>query len=120
MLKRAAAPATGATNKNPIDIIKPARKIERVLIYVLNYGSINRREAEKDPVFDHCLPSTISELKSRNGIEFIGVPEKLTGYEGNTAMMSRYRLTTKGVEHARKLVNELRRKRGLPPIDWEA
>ncbi|KEA63123.1 hypothetical protein ADIMK_2647 [Marinobacterium lacunae] len=116
MQKLVAAPA--ATNLQSTNTIKPARKIERVLIYVLNHGSINRREAEKDPVFDHCLPSTISEFKSRNGIEFIGAPEKLTGYEGHTAMMSRYRLTAPGVKQARKLVNELRRKRGLPPIAW--
>ena len=43
--------------------LKRQRLVRRLL-----QGPLHRFEAEKHPVFDHCLPSTISELKSQFGL----------------------------------------------------
>ena len=107
-----------ATSKT--DIIKPPFKLERVLTYLVDHGSINRLEAEKAPVFDHALNSTMSnEIKLRLGLEFSSIPEKTTGYDGLGAIFNRYTFTLESNAKAKELINGYRIKRGASPIPWE-
>jgi len=109
---------TTATSK--LDTIKPALKLERVLIYIVEHGSINRLEAEKAPVFDHALNTTMSnEFKQRLGLEFTSIPEKTIGYNGLGAIFNRYTFTEDSTAKAKQLINEYRAKRGASLIQWE-
>lgn len=122
MEKKPAAPGTGATNQtNTVPkYIKPAFKIERVLFHLVTRGSINRLEAEKAPVYDHALNTTMSnEVKQRLGLEFTSTPEECTGYSGHPTIYHRYRLTETSIKKAKQLTNEYRIKRGAEPITWE-
>tara|TARA_B100002003_G_C13706082_1_gene354676 strand:+ start:195 stop:533 length:339 start_codon:yes stop_codon:yes gene_type:complete len=71
------------------DLIPPAcpTKIARVLYHLATGGSLNSIEAEKAPLFDHCLPSTIADLK-KYGLEIIRtndpVEDGYTCYSMNT------------------------------------
>jgi hypothetical protein len=87
MRKEAATPTTEAAtqnrqqqhSKNPA----PLAKYKRVLRYMLEHGSINRLQAERAPVFDHCLPSTISgELIKRHGLVIESTTVKRAGFGG--------------------------------------
>jgi hypothetical protein len=101
--------------------IKPPTKLERVLIALLTHGSLNRLEAEKAPIFDHALNSTMScEVGRRLGLTFSSTPEKCTGYAGQSVHYNRYRLLPGSIGPAQKVVNELRCKRGATPINWPA
>ncbi len=121
-MKKPTAAPTAATSQttNAKQYIKPAFKIERVLLYMVNHGSINRLEAEKAPVYEHALNTTMSnELKQRLGLEFSSTPERAIGYGGITAIYNRYRLTSTSEQIAKQLINEYRAKRGAVPIPWE-
>lgn len=118
MNKQPMTASTTATSNG--DIIKPPFKLERVLIYLVEHGSINRLEAEKAPVFDHALNSTMSnEIKQRLGLEFTSIPEKTTGYNGLGAVFNRYAFTEASTAKAKQLINGYRAKRGASPIQWE-
>ena len=118
MNKQPMTATTTATRKT--DIIKPPFKLERVLTYLVEHGSINRLEAEKAPVFDHALNSTMSnEIKLRLGLEFFSIPEKTTGYDGLGAIFNRYTFTPASEAKAKELINDYRIKRGVDPIQWE-
>ena len=100
--------------------IKPPFKLERVLTCLVRQGSMNRLEAEKAPVFDHTLNSTMStEIKQRLGLVFTSIPEKTVGYNGLGAIFNRYTLTAQSAIKAKFLINEYRAKRGASPIQWE-
>lgn len=121
MQNKPAASTTKATSQttNAQQYIKPAFKIERVLLYMINHGSINRLEAEKAPVYDHALNTTMSnEVKQRLGLEFSSTPERAVGYGGIPAIYNRYRLTSASERIAKQLINEYRVKRGAVPISW--
>lgn len=120
MRKVVAAPTTRATtDKQQADHIKPATKVERVLIALLTRGSLNRVEAEKAPIFDHSLNSTMScEVGRRLGLTFTSTPEKCTGYAGQPARYHRYAFQVESIAPAQDTVNALRRKRGAEPINW--
>ncbi|WP_010322920.1 hypothetical protein [Marinobacterium stanieri] len=121
MKEQAAAPAEEATAAQQADHIKPPTKLERVLIALLTRGSLNRLEAEKPPVFDHALNSTMScELGRRLNLTFSSTPEKCIGYSGQSVHYNRYRLLPGSIEPAQKAVNELRLKRGASPVVWPA
>ena len=108
------------TATSTADIIRPQLKIERVLIAVVANGSINRLEAEKAPVFDHTISSTMSnEIKKRLGLCFTSIPEKTTGFNGLGAIFNRYTLTTESTIKAKQIINEYRVKRGASLIQWE-
>jgi len=118
MNKQPMTATTTATSK--LNIIKPALKLERVLIYIVEHGSINRLEAEKAPVFDHALNSTMSnEFKQRLGLKFSSIPEKTTGYDGLGAIFNRYTFTEESTAKAKVLINQYRAKRGASLIQWE-
>jgi hypothetical protein len=112
---------TKLTNKLKQSVeIKPPFKLERVLTYLVEHGSINRLEAEKAPVFDHALNSTMSnEIKLRLGLEFSSIPEKTIGYNGLGAIFNRYTLTEESTIKAKQLINDYRLKRGVALIQWE-
>ena len=103
----------------PTDQIKPPKKYERVLMQIVTHGSINRLEAEKKPIFEHTLNSTMSDFKKRMGLCFTSIPEKTTGYNGLGAIYNRYALTDKSTIKAKRLINEYRTRRGASLIQWE-
>lgn len=116
-MKTPAAPSIEATSTT--DNTRPPTKLERVLTWLVEHGSINRLEAEKAPVFDHALPSTMSnEIKTRLGLEFTSALEQCTGFNGMGAQYKRYEFTFKGTQAAKKIINSLRTKRGAAPIQW--
>lgn len=78
-----------------------ALKYQRVLKRLLD-GPLHRFEAEKFPVSDHCLPSTISELKKR-GIRIKPKMIRLSGFGGEGAHVAQYHLA----EESRRLALEL-------------
>jgi hypothetical protein len=114
-------PMTATTTAiSNLNTIKPAFKLERVLTYLVENGSINRLEAEKKPVFDHALNSTMSnEFKLRLGLKFTSIPEKTTGYDGLGAIFNRYTFTAESTIKAKQLINEYRAKRGASLIQWK-
>jgi hypothetical protein len=69
-------------------------------------GPVHRMEAEKAPVFDHCLPSTISELKKDFGLVIHARMIRLPGYARLGAHVAEYRLDEQSMELARQLVQE--------------
>ncbi|WP_370278583.1 hypothetical protein [Pontibacterium sp.] len=120
MKKPTAAPTAATSPKDDEQFIKPAYKIERVLLYMVQHGSINRLEAEKPPVYDHALNSTMSnEVKLRLGLEFTSTPEKAIGYGGLPAIYHRYKLTPASKQKAKQVINDYRLKRGAELISWE-
>ncbi|WP_271272862.1 hypothetical protein [Aliamphritea hakodatensis] len=114
-------PMTATTTAtSTADLIKPPFKIERVLLHLVTKGSINRLEAEKAPVFDHALNSTMSnEVKQRLGLSFTSLPERHSGYQGLSVIYHRYQLTDESADRAKVLINEYRLKRGADPVNWE-
>lgn len=122
MTNKPAAPDTGTTSQTNTDqqYIKPPYKIERVLFHLVTHGSINRLEAERAPVYDHALNTTMSnEVKQRLDLAFTSTPERSLGYGGIPAIYNRYRLTSTSEQIAKQLINEYRAKRGAIPIPWE-
>lgn len=94
----------------------PPSKQERVVTWLLTHGSINRKEAEKPPIYDHCLNSTVSELRQRLELSLIGTREKHQGYGSKPTYYTRYRLTESGKKQAAELVELWRKRRGAPPL----
>ncbi len=118
-MKAPVAPTIESTSAN--DDTRPPTKLERVLTWLVENGSINRLEAEKAPVLDHALPSTMSnEIKQRLGIEFTSCLEKCVGYNGLGAYYKRYEFTFKGKQAAKKTINKLRLQRGEKPKQWSS
>ncbi len=83
---------------------RAALKYQRVLKRLLD-GPLHRFEAEKFPVSDHCLPSTISELRKR-GVSFDVVMIRLPGYGGLGANVAQYTLAQDSRARALQLIGE--------------
>lgn len=81
-----------------------ALKYQRVLKRLLE-GPIHRFEAEKFPVSDHCLPSTISELKKR-GVEIHAQTIRLPGYGRQGAHVAQYTLAAESRALALELIGK--------------
>lgn len=79
-----------------------ALKYKRVLRALLA-GPLHRFEAEKFPVSDHCLPTTISELKKR-GFNIHSQLIRLPGYGGQGAHVAQYSLAPESRALALSLV----------------
>lgn len=79
-----------------------ALKYQRVLKRLLD-GPLHRFEAEKFPVSDHCLPSTISELRKR-GVDFHVKMVRLPGYAGLGANVAQYSLAAESRDQAIALI----------------
>lgn len=98
------APATEATSQCTQNEHnkKPIAKYKRVLRYMLEHGSITRLQAEKPPVFDHCLPSTIScELVLRHGLVINSVPVKRSGFGGVMTSYKQYSVAESSLDAAK-------------------
>lgn len=80
-------------------------KRQRVVRRLLE-GSLHRFQAERDPVYDHCLPSTISELRKVFGLDFHVRTVRLLGYAGRGAYVAEYSLAQESVSDARRLVGD--------------
>lgn len=86
--------------------LKPEPKYCRVLRRLLA-GPLHRFEAEKFPVSDHCLSSTVSELK-RRGVEIRTQMVRLPGYGGLGAYVAEYALAPESRQRALELVEAAR------------
>lgn len=93
-----------AIQSQPVAALKPEPKYCRVLRALLD-GPLNRMQAERAPVFDHVLNSTVSELKKR-GIEIHAQMIRLPGYAGLGAHVAEYRLAETSRQRALELIGE--------------
>lgn len=84
--------------------LKPELKYVRVLRRLLQ-GPLHRFEAEKYPVSDHVLNSTVSELKKR-GIEISSKLICLPGYSRAGAYIALYTLEETSRQRALQLIGE--------------
>lgn len=91
---------------------KPELKWRRVLGAFYAGCSLNRFEAERAPINDHCLHSTVSELEGR-GVRIERKPEVVRGYMGEPTYMKRYWLAPEARERAAELL-------GIPTSDKTA
>tara|TARA_R110001599_G_C12275986_1_gene662392 strand:- start:15142 stop:15525 length:384 start_codon:yes stop_codon:yes gene_type:complete len=108
-------------NSNIRTISKPL-KIEPITLAFIHRGrkGMNSIEAFYNHS-DTCLNSTVSILVHRYGVHFKRTPEKIRNRVGAFSVFTRYSfLTDNDEEQAKSLVNSLRVKRGLAPIEWEA
>lgn len=79
-----------------------ALKYLRVLRRLLE-GPLHRFEAERYPVSDHVLNSTVSELKKR-GLVIHSKLIRLPGYSGLGANVAEYTLAPESIAHAKRLL----------------
>lgn len=82
--------------------LKPELKYVRVLRRLLQ-GPLHRFEAEKFPVSDHVLNSTVSELKKR-GVEITSKLIHLPGYSRAGAYVALYSLVETSRQRALQLI----------------
>ncbi|WP_237055367.1 hypothetical protein [Microbulbifer sediminum] len=112
------APAQGgpdtADSKVNISTPKDPTKLERVLAYLANGRSFNRFEAERE-VNDHCLPSTMSEIKHGLRIPYRVRYESVPGWHGHPTRVARYWLGQEEQAQAWQRVFTMRKRRGMSP-----
>lgn len=89
---------------------------ERVITRMLEKGSINSQEAEKNPIFCRHLNSVISRLRNQYQIDIYDHRETVKGYGGCDTRLKRYYLLTLGAEQAIESLNRWREARGLAPL----
>ena len=77
-------------------------KVATVLHYLAFSGSLNRFEAER--IGDHCLHSTISNLRNDYHLAISGEPEKVPNRLGSLTAVNRYSLDASSREQALKLL----------------
>jgi hypothetical protein len=82
---------------------RPALKWVRVLRALFAGQSLHRFEAERPPISDHCLHSTISELEAK-GVQIERKAETVTGYMGEPAHVKRYWLAPEAHQRAAELL----------------
>lgn len=107
------------SNSSTIIISKPL-KIEAVLMAFIDrgYEGMNKLEANQD-YGDTCLNSSVSTLSHCYVINFKRESEKINNRVGGISIFTRYWfLTNDDEEKAKALINSLRVKRGLSPIEW--
>jgi hypothetical protein len=66
-------------------------------------GSLTTFQAERAPVFDHCLPSTISELR-KSGFSIATRIVTVAGYHGLPARIAEYNLAPESRDRAGRAV----------------
>ncbi len=86
---------------------KAPSKTMSILAYFLTGATLNRFEAE--PLGDHCLNSTISELANRHGVTFKRTPEKVPNRWGKPCRVTRYSAPATEREHANAILATLER-----------
>lgn len=95
-----------AIEPQPPAALKPEPKYVRVLRRLLQ-GPLHRFEAERYPVSDHVLNSTIAELKKR-GLDIKSERIQLPGYSGADANVALYELTEESRQRALQLIEAAR------------
>jgi hypothetical protein len=98
-----------ATASAPAEL-RPERKWRRTLREILARSGyedarhwLNRFLAEQ-LCRDHTLPSTVSELERTKGLRFERKEIEVSGYAGEPARLTAYRLAPESVAHARELL----------------
>jgi hypothetical protein len=91
-----------AIEQHDSSALKPEPKYVRVLRRLLD-GPLNRFEAERFPVSDHVLNTTVSELKKR-GVEIYAQMIRLPGYGGHGAHVAQYTLAPQSRQRALELI----------------
>ena len=86
-------------------------KLERVLTYLASGRSRHRFEAEHE-VNDHCLPSTMSEIKHSLGIRYQVKYERISGWHTHPTRVARYWLRHEEQRQAWLRVFAMRKRRG--------
>ena len=104
-------PETAGNASNNNRKPKAPTKLERVLTYLATGRSLHRFEAERE-VNDHCLHSTMSEIKHSLGISYQVKYETVPGWRGHPTRVARYWLDAEAQVEAWKTVHAMRRKRG--------
>lgn len=103
-------------NQSTLDLEPNARqrvpsKRERVLAELLR-GPRDSRQLERDPAFDHCPNSTVSELK-KAGLVIDAERIEVPGFAGRPAWIARYSIPEHGRRVAEALLEQMRdRRRG--------
>ena len=90
---------------------KDPSKLERVLTYLATGRSLHRFEAER-LVNDHCLNSTMSDIKHDLGIPYRKLMKKVYGYRGHPTPVAHYWLGEDAQRMAWNRVIEMRKQRG--------
>lgn len=80
---------------------KPGKELRMLALFAAGH-SLNRFQAEQ--YGDHCLPTTISDLQKRYGIEFKRQQENVPTRFGRPTRVSRYWLEGDHLEKARQFV----------------
>ncbi|WP_308364310.1 MULTISPECIES: hypothetical protein [unclassified Microbulbifer] len=93
---------------------KDPTKLERVLAYLATGRSLHRFEAERE-VNDHCLPSTMSEIKHGLCIPYRVRYETVPGWHGHPTRVARYWLGREEQAQAWQRVFAMRKRRGVSP-----
>lgn len=88
---------------SPLHTSPPLLKWVRVLRRLLE-GPLHRFDAERFPVSDHCLPSTVSELNRRPGITITSKLIRLPGYSRAGAYVALYELAEESRQRAQELI----------------
>lgn len=76
---------------------------QRRVVEALLVGPLTTFQAEKAPVFDHCLPSTISELR-KTGFSISARMITVAGYSGLPARIAEYTLASECRDRAAKWI----------------
>lgn len=114
MEKIRTAPAQGGPERadaGNYSTLKDPTKLERVLTYLATGRSLHRFEAERE-VNDHCLPSTMSEIKHGLGIPYRVAYDTVPGWHGHPTRVARYWLGGDEQPKAWLRVFEMRKRRG--------
>jgi hypothetical protein len=99
------APGLEGTNSAPsIPQAEAAHKRDRVLRALLA-GPLTTFQAEKAPVFDHCLPSTVSELR-KAGFVIATRIVTVAGYHQLPARIAEYTLAAESRDRAARVIGQ--------------
>jgi len=90
---------------------KDPTKLERVVAYLATGRSLHRFEAERE-VNDHCLPSTMRDIKHGLGIAYRVTYETVPGWNGHPTRVARYWLGEEEQTKAWLRVIDMRKRRG--------
>lgn len=100
----------------PLSKRKPAFKIERALVAMLYYGSINQQQAEAPALRVRHLNSEVSALANEYNLPVSRQRRPATGYAGEPLTLTSYWVAEPYLAKAKELVNGWRIKRGAQPL----
>jgi hypothetical protein len=91
-----------SNNSRIIGHRKAAHKRDRVLLALLR-GPLDTFQPEHAPVYDHCLPSTISELR-KAGLAIATTMLEVVGYGGLAVRIAQYTLASESRQFATEML----------------